>query len=70
MPSSTPAARSASGGRRKPLGWLPWALALLLALIILVVVLVVSNLDDDEDGAVTAAPPAALLGADPSRATA
>jgi hypothetical protein len=51
MSPSTTGARSASGRKRKPLGWLPWVLLLLLALVIAVVVLIVANTaDDDGDG--------------------
>ena len=50
MPQSSTGARSATGRKRKPLGWLPWVLLLILALVIaLVVLVVVGNADDDDD---------------------
>jgi hypothetical protein len=48
MSPSTTGARSATGRTRKPLGWLPWVLALILALVIALVVLVVLGSDDDD----------------------
>lgn len=56
----TTGARSATG-RRRPLGWLPWLLALLIAVLIAVVVLVVVNSDDDQDGVAAIGAPAAAV---------
>jgi hypothetical protein len=48
MSPSTTGARSATGRTRKPLGWLPWVLLLVLALVIALVVLIVAgNAEDD-----------------------
>jgi hypothetical protein len=49
MPQSSTGARSATGRKRKPLGWLPWVLLLLLALVVALVVLIVVRNDDDDD---------------------
>jgi hypothetical protein len=66
MSPTTTGARSASGRTRKPLGWLPWVLLLVLALVIALVVLIVvgSNDDDEEDG--TRSDPSTALVADQS----
>jgi hypothetical protein len=49
MPQPSTGARSATGRRRKPLGWLPWVLLLVLALIVAVVILIVVRVKDDDD---------------------
>ena len=49
MPQSSTGARSATGRKRKPLGWLPWVLLLILALVIALVVLITVRNNDDDD---------------------
>jgi hypothetical protein len=64
MPQSSTGARSATGRKRKPLGWLPWVLLLILALIIAVVILVVVRVKDDDDAS-PATPTLALVASHP-----
>jgi hypothetical protein len=51
MPHPSIGARSATGRKRKPLGWLPWLLLVILAIVIALVVLIVVRNRNDNDSA-------------------
>jgi hypothetical protein len=67
MSPATTGARSATGRKRKPLGWLAGVLLLILAIVIALVVLIVVRNRDDEDSSPTQ-PAVTLVVAQPAAA--